>query len=263
MINVISFGLTFFLLLVVRVSMAQVGIGTTSPDPSAQLEIRSTSKGLLIPRVTSTTNVTATAEGLLVYQTTAPAGFYVYKSGSWMRLLTTEDSGGSSSGTIIPYASGMPVTMLTGPTRAASLPGFGNAASTVYIINGAIDLSGGGGNLLHFAFPAPRSGTITSIAGFFSSTATFTATTPVTITAQVYQATGSSSSFTPISGAVLTLTPTLSGTVSVNTTGAGLISGLSIPVTAGTRLLLVFTASTSGSTVIAVNGYVSGGVTIN
>jgi len=31
---------------------AQVGIGTTTPDASAQLEVLSTSKGLLVPRMT-------------------------------------------------------------------------------------------------------------------------------------------------------------------------------------------------------------------
>jgi hypothetical protein len=64
--------LTVFLL-VARVGQAQsVGIGTTSPNSSAQLDISSTSRGLLIPRM-STTAISAIgspAKGLMVYDTT-------------------------------------------------------------------------------------------------------------------------------------------------------------------------------------------------
>ncbi|MBD2751288.1 exosporium glycoprotein BclB-related protein [Spirosoma validum] len=263
MIKNFSTGLLLLLLLVSRTSIAQLGIGTTTPDPSAQLEIRSTSKGLLIPRVASTANVPSPAEGLLVYQTNAPVGFYVYRGGSWVRLLTTADGSSSTPGAIIPYASGMPVTMRNGQLREVGLIGFGNSTSSAYIINGAIDLSGGGGSLLNFAFPAPRSGTITSISGYFSNIAAFTLSDPVTITAQLYQATGTSNSFTPISGATVSLSPTLTGNVPINATSSGLASGLAVPVTAGTRLLMVFYLSVPNANNITVSGYVSGGVSIN
>ncbi len=80
---------------------AQVGIGTTTPDASALLEVQSSSKGLLIPRVTlqSTTDVTtitSPATGLLVYNTTAHndvlTGFY-YWEGSWKPLLAATSGG--------------------------------------------------------------------------------------------------------------------------------------------------------------------------
>ena len=51
---------------------AQVGIGTTSPDPSAQLELQSTEKGFLPPRLTNAQrddNIVNPAEGLLIYNT--------------------------------------------------------------------------------------------------------------------------------------------------------------------------------------------------
>lgn len=60
---------------------AQVGIGITTPDASAQLQVESSTKGLLIPRVTSTASVTSPAKGLLVYQTGGTEGFY-YNSGT-------------------------------------------------------------------------------------------------------------------------------------------------------------------------------------
>lgn len=89
-----------FLLLSISLR-AQVGIGTTTPDASAQLEVKSTSKGLLIPRVAlqSTTDVTtiaAPATGLLVYNTAAQndvlTGFY-YWEGSWKPLLAAASGG--------------------------------------------------------------------------------------------------------------------------------------------------------------------------
>lgn len=51
---------------------AQVGIGTTSPNASAQLEVNSTNKGVLFPRLTTTQRNTMTlpATGLMIFNTT-------------------------------------------------------------------------------------------------------------------------------------------------------------------------------------------------
>ena len=50
-------------------SIAQVGIGTANPDASAALEIESTTKGLLLPRMMlgQINAITSPAEGLMVY----------------------------------------------------------------------------------------------------------------------------------------------------------------------------------------------------
>lgn len=62
-----------------RAQTGSVGIGTASPNASALLDLSSTTKGLLIPRLTSAqrTAIGSPAAGLLVYQTdgTQP-GFY-------------------------------------------------------------------------------------------------------------------------------------------------------------------------------------------
>lgn len=52
-------------------SFSQVGINTISPDPSAALEILSSNKGLLIPRMTTTQkqDIVNPATSLLVYDT--------------------------------------------------------------------------------------------------------------------------------------------------------------------------------------------------
>lgn len=60
--------LGFFSLTVIH---AQVGINTTTPDASAALDIVSTNKGVLIPRVTTAQRISIStpAPGLLVYDT--------------------------------------------------------------------------------------------------------------------------------------------------------------------------------------------------
>ncbi len=66
----------------------QVGIGTIAPDVSAALDVSSTTKGFLPPRMTTAERaaIAAPAEGLLVYQTDAPAGLYYYSGGAWTIL---------------------------------------------------------------------------------------------------------------------------------------------------------------------------------
>jgi hypothetical protein len=58
-----------------------VGIGTNVPDQSAILDLKSDSKGLLLPRMLAgqRTSLSQPATGLLVYQTEAPEGFYYNK----------------------------------------------------------------------------------------------------------------------------------------------------------------------------------------
>src|SRR5689334_10494160 len=54
------------------------GIGTTSPNASSILDLQSTSKGLLIPRMTRTQRnaINQPAKGLLIYQLTDTVGIY-------------------------------------------------------------------------------------------------------------------------------------------------------------------------------------------
>lgn len=66
------------------VIFAQMGIGTTSPDPSAILDISSTTKGILVPRMSTLQRnaVPSPAIGLLLYDTTLK-GFYGYDGTNW------------------------------------------------------------------------------------------------------------------------------------------------------------------------------------
>ncbi|WP_035899953.1 hypothetical protein [Leeuwenhoekiella sp. MAR_2009_132] len=68
-------------------SYAQVGIGTTTPNTSALLEIHSDTKGFLTPRMTTINRLAISnpANGLLVYDTDE-SSFYYYKSSTWSKV---------------------------------------------------------------------------------------------------------------------------------------------------------------------------------
>jgi hypothetical protein len=81
----------FFLavILTVQVSTAQsIGIGTATPNVKAVVDINSTTKGLLIPSMTSTQRlaITSPPNGLLVYDTDKN-GFFHFNGISWTAIL--------------------------------------------------------------------------------------------------------------------------------------------------------------------------------
>ncbi|GGG99712.1 hypothetical protein GCM10007415_39450 [Parapedobacter pyrenivorans] len=177
-------------------------------------------------------------------------------------------AGTSGGGAIIPFASGVPVTMTTilgGLSGTSAALGFGNSASGIPNIGGFIDLTGASGTNLNMAFSVPRDGTITSLSGFFSTTlAQSLVGSTVTVTAQLYQSTTPDNMFYPVPGAVVTLAPALTGILAMGTISSGEVTGLSIPVTRGTRLLLVYSATATGiSLVNTLQGYASAGLAID
>lgn len=76
-----------------------VGIGTTTPAASALLDMNSTTKGMLMPRMTSAqrTAIASPANGLMVYDITTSSIWY-YNSSAW----TNMNSGGGSFS--LPYS---------------------------------------------------------------------------------------------------------------------------------------------------------------
>ncbi|RSC93302.1 hypothetical protein EI424_08715, partial [Tenacibaculum singaporense] len=88
---------TTLVLLILSVAItAQVGIGTLTPNLSAQLDIKSDTKGLLIPRLNidnlstaSPVSSTTINESLLVYNTnnTSGKGFYYWNGKLWEQLV--------------------------------------------------------------------------------------------------------------------------------------------------------------------------------
>ena len=70
-----------------------VSINSTgaAPDTTAMLDVSSSTKGLLVPRMTAVQKnaIANPATGLLVYQTDGDEGFYYYSGAGWLLLVTT------------------------------------------------------------------------------------------------------------------------------------------------------------------------------
>ncbi len=66
-----------------------VGIGSTTPVPSAVLEVSSTTQGFLFPRMTSAQRlaINSPATGLMVYQINGREGVYIFKSFGWVQVI--------------------------------------------------------------------------------------------------------------------------------------------------------------------------------
>jgi hypothetical protein len=95
-VNLFAFSSLFF----ASEGFSQVGIGTTTPNSSSVLDISSTDKGMLIPRVTlletnNTNPISNPADGLMVYNTAdtndVTIGFYYWKTDKWLKLQSNED----------------------------------------------------------------------------------------------------------------------------------------------------------------------------
>lgn len=121
---------------------AQVGIGTTTPDNSAILDISSSTQGLLTPRMTTIERLAVSnpANGLLVYDTDESA-FYFYSSSAWAKLSTgssssSNDYTGWADYTDGTYTSASPLSLTAG--NKITLP---NDAATVRDAQIPIDIT--------------------------------------------------------------------------------------------------------------------------
>ena len=80
------------LISVVAVNAQNVGINTTTPHPSSELDVTSTNKGFLAPRMTQgqRNSIASPATGLLIYQTDVTPGFYTYNGTAWTSMNNPE-----------------------------------------------------------------------------------------------------------------------------------------------------------------------------
>lgn len=132
-----------------------VGIGTSSPHSSAALEVKSTSKGVLIPRMTKSQRdgINSPATGLLIYQTNNDAGFYYYTGTTWSSL----------SGSSGPVNANKTLSNLTAPTSvnvdllpATGSISLGSSVSSWKNLNLNGDIFVDGNRVL--TFPTPTNG---------------------------------------------------------------------------------------------------------
>lgn len=147
-----------FISLVVSFQLnAQTGIGTTTPSASAKLEIASTDKGFLLPRMTSAQRsaIVSPANGLSVYQTDGVIGFYVNTGTSAAPIWTRVNMDWTRTANDIAYTSGNISTAgaLTGGNTASSkLSGF--VSNIVTLSTGRDIAASDNGTILRFTASA-------------------------------------------------------------------------------------------------------------
>ena len=111
--------LTFFCLIGTLNSYSQTGIGTTTPNASAKLEIASVDKGFLLPRMTASqkTGISLPANGLLIYQTDDVPGFFVNSGSSASPVWTRINMDWIKTGNDISYTAGNVSGMSRGQSK--------------------------------------------------------------------------------------------------------------------------------------------------
>ena len=144
---------------------AQTGIGTTTPNASAKLDVYSTNKGFLPPRViltsvTDATTIASPAEGLLVYNLGSvglQAGYYYWNGANWATIATATSAGNGVTATNLVnlYAKGYSTALgdiahpngysFTVPVSGRYLfdfssTGFSNATITYKVRQGTTDI---------------------------------------------------------------------------------------------------------------------------
>ncbi|HYV93815.1 MAG TPA: tail fiber domain-containing protein [Chitinophagales bacterium] len=113
-------------------STGSTGIGTTAPNASALLEVKSTTKGVLIPRMTKTQRdvIASPATGLLIYQTNSTPGFYYFDGSSWTELKNT---GANKNLNNLKTPTAVNVDMLPGTNNAVNLGSASTSWKDVYL----------------------------------------------------------------------------------------------------------------------------------
>ncbi|MFA6060679.1 MAG: hypothetical protein WC756_20955 [Taibaiella sp.] len=234
-----------------------VGIGTPTPQASAKLDISSTNKGLLIPRVTFANRPASPAEGLMIYQTDGTPGFYYYADFTWNRIAKKTEA----RGTVASWSSGTPMQLQNGSGGQTALIGNGAWIDYLATVGNLVNLTGLQNN--NFAFLMPRNGVITSLRMNFCTMSfyNFPAGQSGHVVARLYVNDDMYHSlYELVPGAECTSSQALSGSPAIGECLGSFTTNLSVPVTAGSRLLVVF--SFTGNITTMIGGYASAAVNI-
>ncbi|MFN3782018.1 MAG: hypothetical protein ACK4SO_07570, partial [Candidatus Kapaibacteriota bacterium] len=133
-----------------------VGIGTTTPDNSAILELYSTSQGFLVPRLTTTqrNSITAPATGLLIYNTDNQR-FEYYDGTQWLGVVSSITtvpfnliSTGTNTSATMAVGSGANIVLGGGNIEANKFKATGSLTDAVDLgtseVSGVLPIGNGG-----------------------------------------------------------------------------------------------------------------------
>ena len=146
-----------------------VGIGTEKPAKSALLELNSTDKGFLLPRLTENQKalIKSPAEGLMIYQVDSNIGVYLFQSGNWRNLGASNTNTINEGNTALAVTAYTPNYLLTSDGNGAAVSsgvyvnptngfvGFGNTSPSSRIdVDGTVAIKSGyfGGGTLKFKY---------------------------------------------------------------------------------------------------------------
>lgn len=154
--NIACLFILCFIVFFAKHSVAQVGVNTLTPDASAILDLKSSDKGMLVPRMTSIERglINSPANGLLVFDTVTES-FWYWNTLTWVEMVNandlakadTDDQALSLSGTTLSIDNGNSVSLssidtdtdnqaidvlnLNGSTLEVSLDSDGEATKTL------------------------------------------------------------------------------------------------------------------------------------
>lgn len=126
---------------------SQVGVNIAVPDPSAELDVVSTDKGFLIPRMTQVQRaaIVTPTNGLLVYQTDAPIGIYYYDVNTWVQLTTWKligNSGTNNANNALGTTNSNPVIIKTEGSEKMRIDADGNVGIGTSVPTVSLDILG-------------------------------------------------------------------------------------------------------------------------
>jgi len=257
---------------------AQTGIGTTTPHASAKLDVTSSDKGFLPPRMTSAqrTAISSPAAGLMVYQTDGTSGLYYYNGTAWIYIINsttnvvsvvnggTGTSTSTGTGSVVLNTSPTLITPALGTPSSATLTN----ASGLPIASG---VSGLGTGVASFLATPTSSNLASAISDETGSGALVFGTSPSFTTPSLGAASATSIVVPTITGGSGTTQSLIYRSTSGNgTTGADHI--FQVGNNGGTEAMRILnngnvgigtTAPSSALTVGSTTGSIGGEITIN
>ncbi len=177
------------------------------------------------------------------------------------------DPGPAGGSSIIPFSSGLPVELRVQANGLPGIPallGHGTAGNTLEALGDAIDITFPEPALINFAFLMPRDGILKAIAASFSFTTNeYLGSERLFIRAHLFA--GNANLFTGLPGAFVDLEPVINNNrIEIGNFSKALVDNLNIPLNAGQRLLLIFSARTENTcSERRFSGFASSGIAIS